>query len=301
MPCVGTIFNIQRYSIHDGPGIRTTIFLKGYPLRCYWCANPESQSPEPQLMTRDVKCIQCGNCVKACPEGALTLKPDAGRIIDWGRCTQCLECVSACPFGAISVNGWRTDVQCVLEEAKRDLVFYQTSGGGVTVSGGEPLFQSDFTKSLLASFQSHGLHTALDTTGYAPQEVFLDVLKHTNLLLIDVKHLDPKKHKISTGGDNSIILENMRAAAAKTTIWVRVPLIQGFNDSIEHIEAIAELSLEIGAERISLLPYHEGGMAKTSQIGKKYRMPGAKAPDENTLKELLEAISRTGVPASLGR
>ena len=297
----GIVFNVQRYSIHDGPGIRTTIFLKGCPLRCRWCANPESQAPEPQLMIRNLKCTRCGCCVAACPQGAMALDPDPGRVIDWDRCNQCLTCVPACLFGALSVSGWSARIDDLVDEAERDLAFYETSGGGVTISGGEPLFQPAFARDLLKALNRRGLHTALDTTGYAPSEVFLEVASVADLVLLDLKHLDPEIHKKFTGVDNRLILDNARSAAGAAALWIRVPLIQGFNDSPEHIRRVVELAVEIGAQKLSLLPYHEGGQVKAGQIGETYHLAGAQAPDQDRIRILLDIAAQAGLPASQGR
>jgi len=295
----GLIFNIQRFSVHDGPGIRTTVFMKGCPLRCLWCSNPESQDSFPNLMTRDVSCHACGACALACDRKAITVEAE-GRRIDRARCDNCFTCVSACPHDSLLSCGRYAGVQEVLDEVVRDRDFYANSGGGVTVSGGEPLSQPEFVTGLLASCKDVGLHRALDTTGYAAWETMEHVVKLVDLVLFDVKHVDPKKHRNATGVDNRLIMENLKRTSQVVETWVRVPLIAGFNDAENEIGELAKLGKALGVARFSLLPYHEGGVSKNRQMGKAYRCPDAQAPDGERLELLKEIIEGAGVPVSLG-
>ena len=288
----GIIFNIQRFSIHDGPGIRTTIFMKGCPLRCEWCSNPESQDFFPNLMVRDIQCKGCGQCVLACSQGAMTIN-EMGRKIDWGKCNQCLQCVSSCIYQSLNVCGKYMKLEEVLSEVLKDKAFYKNSGGGVTISGGECLSQSKFTLKLLKACKREGLHTALDTSGYAPWREMAAVFRFVDLILFDIKHLDSNEHKRTTGVGNELILENLERASKITKIWLRVPLIAGFSDSADHIRRIAILGKRLGVQKISFLPYHEGGKSKSEQLGWPYPLPDAKAPSEkhtNELKEMIKAI-----------
>ncbi|MEM2133701.1 MAG: glycyl-radical enzyme activating protein [Candidatus Freyarchaeota archaeon] len=296
----GLIFNIQRFSIHDGPGIRTTVFLKGCPLRCLWCSNPESHEPFPTIIVRDIKCARCGSCALVCPVGAISFDSERGRVINWSACNQCLVCVDACKYQSLSICGRYMDVGEVLGEVLRDVPFYKNSGGGVTVSGGEPLLQWEFVSELCRTFRENKLHTALETCGFAPWKNFERVLEHVDLVLYDVKHLDPVKHREGTGVDNEIILGNLHKAAKKRPVWIRVPLIAGYNDSKEHIKSLVDLAREVDAKKISLLPYHEGGKSKCEQIGKAYPIPDAKAPPEEYVKELEKYITELGVEATIG-
>jgi glycyl-radical enzyme activating protein len=296
----GLIFNIQRFSVHDGPGIRTTVFMKGCPLNCLWCSNPESQVIFPNLMVRDINCKGCGACVKACPKGAITLTKEGGRKVNREKCNQCLLCVESCQYNSLNICGKYMVVKEVLDEGLKDKAFYKNSGGGVTISGGECLVQSKFTLKLLKACKGEGLHTALDTTGYAPWKEMESLLPFVDLVLFDIKHLDSKEHKRTTGVGNKLILENLEKASKIASIWLRVPLIAGFNDSTDHIRKIAALGKRIGTQKISFLPYHEGGKSKSGQLGWPYPLPDAKAPSEKHIGKLMKIIGREGLKVSIG-
>jgi len=296
----GLIFNIQRFSIHDGPGIRTTVFVKGCPLRCLWCSNPESRDMFPNLMVRDISCQGCGACVEACLEGAITLTGEEGRKIDWDRCTQCFRCADACIYQSLNVCGWYVDVDEVLDEVIRDEAFYKNSGGGVTVSGGEGLSQADFVAGLLEACKDKGLHTVLDTTGYAAWETMKSVLCHVDLVLFDIKHLDSGEHKRTTGVGNELILENLKKTSAMKPVWLRMPLIADFNDSESHVSRLIKLGKGVGAQKISLLPYHEGGRSKCEQLGLPYPFLGATAPEKEHIEYLKRTIQKKGITAAIG-
>lgn len=296
----GLVFNIQRFSVHDGPGIRSTVFMKGCPLSCLWCANPESQDFSPQLMTRDLKCTGCGACAASCPQGAIRITAHGGRDIDWHQCEQCLQCVDACMFGALIRSGEPMSIEKVFDEVLRDQLFYKNSGGGITVSGGEPLLQSGFVAALLKTSKAHGLHTAVDTTGYVAWSKIQSIVHWADLLLWDLKHLDPRAHEQVTGVGNRLILENLTRAAKWTKIWLRMPLIGGFNDDKAHMAKVIDLAREINAEKISLLPYHEGGRSKCEQIGRSYLYFGAQAPDEETIDTLKKMIMDADIAVGIG-
>jgi len=295
----GLIFNIQRFSIHDGPGIRTTVFMKGCPLKCPWCSNPESQDSAPNLMVRDINCRACGACAGACPRQAIRIR-DGVREIDWERCDQCLQCVSSCLYGALTVCGRYMDVEEVLDEIRRDEAFYRNSGGGITVSGGEPLFQAGFVTRLLSASKNEGFQTALDTTGHAAWERIEAALPFVDLFLWDLKHMDPEVHKRFTGVGNELILENLRRVSGRARIWLRMPLIAGFNDSNAHMEAVLLLGKRVGAEKVSLLPYHEGGRSKSDQMGRPYAWSAASKPPDERIEALKHLVEREGLGVSVG-
>ncbi len=264
----GTIFNIQHFSIQDGPGIRTTLFLKGCPLRCPWCSNPESVLKVPQIRIAREKCLGCGECIDICESGALTIMD--GRIsFDHMNCTDCMKCVNICRPGCISRIGTAMTVEETAHILAKDRIFYEHTKGGVTISGGEPLRQPEFLESLLRDLHGRGIRTALDTTGFAPPEIFGRILEHVDLLLYDVKHLDPELHRQVTGVDNGLILSNLMSCRGLVEIWLRIPLIPGFNGSTAFTDAVIELAREVGAKRCCFLPFHRWGEHKYARLGLK--------------------------------
>jgi len=251
-------------------------------------------------MVRDINCQGCGKCLSVCPKGAITFNTVKGRQIDWTACDHCLKCADACAYQSIIVSGRYMKLEDVYNEVLKDKIYYKNSAGGITVSGGEPLCQSEFVACLLQQCRREGLHTALDTTGHAPWERMREVLQHTDLVLFDIKHLDPSQHKSKTGVDNRLIMENLIKAAGLTRIWLRVPLIPGFNDSEAHIKNIALLGVRIQAKKVSLLPYHEGGKPKCAQMGKEYYLTGTVPPGEEQINKLKSIIESTGLKVSVG-
>lgn len=277
----GIVFDIQKYSIHDGPGIRTTVFLKGCPLRCYWCHNPESQRREPEIFVKKSQCTLCGRCVAACPNGAsvasaegeaprasleegATGYPLAGvPVIDRKKCTACGNCCEACPSGARILTGRYVTPDMVMQEVLIDLVFYKNSGGGVTLSGGEATVQSDFALAVLQKCKEAGLHTALDTCGYVAWPVLERLLSYTDLVLYDIKCMGTEKHREATGRSNRMILENAKKIARYKQMRIRVPIIKGFNDSARELRAIARfVKAELGPVDIDLHAPNELGEIK---------------------------------------
>ena len=297
----GLVFNIQRFSIQDGPGIRTTVFMKGCPLTCPWCSNPEGISSVPEIMTSDRKCIGCKKCVEVCPLNAISYV-DGVRQINWNLCTNCLECAKVCPSHSIGVIGKYMTVDEAFKVASRDAPFYRNTGGGVTVSGGEPLLQWQFVLELLKKCKKIGLHTALDTSGYCRWEDMRKVLEYVDLILFDVKHADSESLKETCGASNQLMLDNLKKASRMSKIWLRVPLIPNFNDSESNIRAVAELAIGTKAEKVSLLPYHEYGKHKYQRLGKKYGFNGTGIlkPDHQIVVTSQQILESYGLEVSIG-
>lgn len=290
-PVHGVVFNIQRCSLHDGPGIRTTVFLKGCPLRCFWCQNPESQAVGTELLYDRRKCTLCGACRSACPHGAVGLvkgKPAYDRTL----CRGCGRCCPACPNEARSVSGRTMSVDEVMAEVRRDVKFYKRSGGGLTLSGGEPLSQPRFSRELLGRCREEGLHTTLDTSGAAPWSRLRGVLEQADFVLLDIKHLDPAKHAAATGRDNRLILANAKRIAKLKPLRLRIPLIPGFNDDAAAIGAIAGFARnELGGPAIDLLPYNRLGEIKYDFLGKEG--PALMTQTDERLRELEALLGDT--------
>lgn len=290
----GIVFDIQRFSIQDGPGIRTTVFLKGCPLRCLWCSNPESQKFPPELFFSESLCVRCHRCVEVCPTGATELNSDGTIQINYELCKACGECVKVCPSGARTTSGKLMSIEEVLDMVKKDSLFYRNSGGGVTASGGEPLYQPDFLIGLFKECQEAGIQTALDTSGYACWETIEKILGYVDLVLFDIKHMDSEKHKEYTGVDNKLILRNAeKLAQERKPLIIRVPLIPGYNDSEENIMALARFMRERELVRIDLLCYHQFGRKKYEMLGREYKLSGVntyKDEEVQMIKEELESF-----------
>ena len=290
----GTIFDVKHFAVHDGPGIRTTIFLKGCPLRCLWCHSPESQSPRPEIGYYPNLCIACGACVEACPHGAQTLgTPKILREL----CTGVGRCAEECYAGATIMYGREASVGDILEEADKDRLLYEASGGGVTLSGGEPTMQPGFASTLLGALKERGYHTALDTCGHAEWGVLEKVMADADLVLYDLKHMDSFTHEEITGVPNRLILANLeRAAGSGKTLVVRVPVIPGYNDSPENFKAMAGFLGGLkGVEAVELLPYHNLGAPKYLALGREYPLEGLRTPEPGELRELGSLLEAEGL------
>lgn len=296
---VGRIFDIQRFSIHDGPGIRTTVFMKGCPLRCVWCHNPEGISGEPLLSFLPNKCIGCGYCLRVCPEGAHRLDNDGTHVIDRARCTVCGKCTEECYAGALELVGREATVQEVLDEVLRDKPFYETSGGGMTLSGGEPLTQLEFTAALLEGGQRSDLHCAVETCGHVDFARFERILPDTDLFLYDIKETDPERHVEYTGVDNARILQNLRKLHDRgAAVLVRLPIIPGLNDRDDHFRALAKLAESLpGLEGFEVLPYHRLGTSKLERFGIEDDPLGdVEPPEKETVAGWVERLGELGMP-----
>jgi pyruvate formate lyase activating enzyme len=293
----GIVFNIQRFSLQDGPGIRTTVFLKGCPLRCWWCSNPESQAVYPEVAHSTALCVRCGECVKICPNQAISFSSgERGIRIDRRLCRNCGTCVSACYSGAIKVYGKEMSVVEVFEEIEKDVAYYKNSEGGVTVSGGEPLAQPDFVNSLLKQCQKSGLHTVVDTCGYVKQVVLKAVLRYTDLVFFDLKHANGPTHKRVTEVSNKRILNNLKLVAQSGIgAIVRVPIILGINDSLEDMTAIARYVASLKTiKEVNLLPYHRFGVGKYEMLDRAYRLDSTLPPKGAQLEELKKLVEAHG-------
>lgn len=292
------IFNIQRFSIHDGPGIRTVIFFKGCPLRCLWCANPESQLPGPELEVLPGNCIGCGECMKACPNQAISVQRE-GIQINRNRCRRCGLCAEQCYSNTLKYIGEEMTVEEVVAEIKKDAVFYQNSGGGFTFSGGEPLSCADFCLDVLRACRPMGYHSAIETSGYGSREAFVEMAKELSLIFLDIKHSDPEVHKKLTGVSNECILENLRSIEPYASeIIVRTPLVPGLNDSRENILATARICAGNAAvKEWEILPFHNLGEHKYEALGKEYDKAMFSKPGREHMEALADLANRVLKPA----
>ncbi|ODA39348.1 Pyruvate formate-lyase activating enzyme [Desulfosporosinus sp. BG] len=305
---VGPVLRIERTSIYDGQGLRTVLFLKGCPLRCRWCSTPESQEATLQKGYARNRCVGCGMCVRSCPEGALTMDEDGLKVItDSSKCQNCFVCVAKCLQSAHKRYGSLLSVQEVVREIVKDEIFFFHSGGGVTISGGEPLCQADFVAEVLRECRELGIHTAIETSFYAPYESIAKVLPWLNVLYVDLKHMDRKFHKQWVGRDNSLILDNLREidqTSEPLEIVVRLPLVPGANDSDSNLSATAEFckSLKKLIE-IELLPYHRLGLETYRNLGRDYLLQELVPPSSESITERANflALQNPGVPIRVGR
>jgi len=298
----GRIFNIQRYSIHDGAGIRTLVFLKGCPLRCLWCSNPESQKATPELGFIAARCVgveTCGApCVAACPLAAIGLDAGGKSVVDRRVCDLCGRCAEACVQEAFKLVGRDMTVDEVLREIEKDRPFYRRSGGGVTIGGGEPLAQPRFTAELLEAAQEEYLHTAIETSGHAAWPHLERVLHAVDLVHFDLKHLDPDRHKALVGHTNELILDNLgRVLSIKQPqeVVIRIPLIPGCNDSVENISAAARYVARLGFTQVELIPYHRFGVSKYAQYGMPYPLERTAPLADTAVRELSALVERWGL------
>lgn len=293
----GMVFNVQKYSVHDGPGIRTIVFLKGCPLHCRWCSNPESQRTAPELAYNPAKCLgieKCGRCLEVCTAGALTTNPEGRLVINRETCCNCMLCAEACPAVSLTVYGKAMTVDQVLAVVEQDAIFYSRSGGGMTLSGGEPLMQPDFALALLREARRRRIGTALETAGHCGWEQLAAACGLLDYLLYDIKTMDPARHQAFTGVSNEVILENLRRVRERfpdLPILVRTPVIPGVNDSEEDLAAIEDFLRGMPNLSRELLPYHRLAQPKYGYIGRAYPMGDAVLAQER-MDRLLAAAGR---------
>ncbi|MBN1855808.1 MAG: glycyl-radical enzyme activating protein [Dehalococcoidia bacterium] len=296
----GVVFDIQRFSLQDGPGLRTIVFLKGCPLRCAWCSNPESQQPAPQLLYDGDRCTLCLSCVPVCPSGALTSAGEGALSYDLTLCTTCGACVSACPNAARSISGKQMSVDEVLAAVLRDAPFYRRSGGGVTLSGGEPTLQPDFAKALLQAFRQHGMDTAIETCGYADTRTFISVVEQVDHVFFDVKHMNSTRHMELTRVPNELILDNLRALMhIHPDVTVRYPLIPDCNDGGDDLRSFAQYLLRLPRmPLVEFVPYHRYGEHKYRLLGRPYSLNGTPSCEEGEAERACQVLRQHEITCS---
>ncbi|MBE6087512.1 MULTISPECIES: glycerol dehydratase activator DhaB2 [Clostridium] len=296
----GVIFNIQKFSLHDGPGIRTIVFFKGCNMSCLWCSNPESQEVAPQIMFNKNLCTKCGRCQSVCETSAIDM--NSVYRIDKSKCIKCKRCVESCLNGALVLEGKKYSVEEIIKELKKDSVQYRRSNGGITLSGGEVLLQPDFAVELLKECKAYGWHTAIETAMYVNSEAVKKVMPYIDLAMIDIKSMNDEVHKRFTGVSNNIILKNIKLSDQLTKeIIIRIPVIEGFNADLQSIGEIAQFSKSLtNLKRIDLLPYHNYGENKYEAIGRDYLLGELKSPSEDKMERLKALVEIMGIPCTIG-
>ena len=297
----GRIFNIQRFSINDGPGIRTSVFVKGCNLRCLWCHNPESNSPLQEIQFFLQKCVRCGKCVEVCPPGAHRIDELGNHTFDRRLCDGCGLCVENCMNDALVYVAKYMEPEEVVAEVLKDFDYYRNSGGGLTISGGEPMLQKEFVKAVFARAQAEGIHTALDTAGHVRWEDLLEVLPFVDLVLLDLKAMDLELHRRGTGVSNRKILENAQALSRQNVdLVVRIPVVPGINASEENMrEAAAFLKDFSRLLYVELLPYHDLGVDKYASLGKTETQAVFEIPTAETMEKLAECFRAQNIPVKM--
>ena len=302
MTLKGLVHDIQRFAIHDGPGIRTLIYMKGCPIRCLWCSSPQTHTASLEILHIELNCQKCGRCVEVCPLKAITLSEEEGWQIDRELCDVCGQCVEACTNQALELVGYYTTVEELFREVEKDSPFFRRSNGGVTVGGGEPTMQHEFVAAFLKRCKQSYIHTAIETCGYAKWEDLEEILEYVDLVYIDIKHMDTLVHREITGVSNELILENARRAVAMRPTIIRIPTVPGYNDSDDNMLDTARFAAELGdnLKRIELLPYHKFGTQTYDRLGMKYKLADLEPPSEDHMERLKEIIEASGVKAQIG-
>ncbi len=294
----GLVLRIERFAVHDGPGNRTVVYLKGCPLRCWWCHSPESQSVDPEPVVVATRCIRCGTCVDACAHGAI-VETESGVDLLRDACEVCGECVEACPTGAREIAGRAMSVDALVEEIEKDRPFFRRAGG-VTFSGGEPLMQAAFLSEALAACRARRLHTAVETSGFAPWAA-VEAASAADLVLYDLKLVDEARHRRYTGVSNRAILDNLaRLAGRHPVLRVRVPLVPTVNDDADHLDALGRFVASLGLRQVDLLPYHTAGVAKYNRLGRPYALPDVSPPTPDAVNDARARLERCGLVVHVG-
>ncbi len=296
----GKIINIQKCCIHDGPGIRTTIFFKGCPLTCWWCHNPESQSYNKEILYNEEKCTKCGACEKRCSSKCIKIK-EAKMIHDFTKCILCENCIDSCIYNAREMVGTEYTVNELMKEIEKDRVFYEESGGGVTLSGGEVMMQINFVEELVKRCHGKGISVAMDTCGYAPFENYERILPYVDVFLYDIKIINSQKHETYTGKPSEIILDNLKRLSEKNArINLRIPLIEGVNTQEENIKEIIAFIKNLNILKINLLPYHDIGKDKYKRLNRHYKGNGMRKPSDEKIKEIKEMFEKYNFKIKIG-
>lgn len=299
--CAGIVLDIQRYSIHDGPGIRTVAFLKGCPLRCDWCSNPESQISNPEILVNCDACIKCKKCEHICPKRCIDITPQ-GPVLERANCDGCMQCADHCPGGALMVSGKTMTVNELARQLRKDEAFFRESGGGVTLSGGEAMLQASFCEAVMAEMKNDGISVVIETCGICRWEDLKSVAGQCEMILYDIKEMNPEKHKLFTGADNKVVLENARNLIREDfPVIFRIPLIPGRTATTKNMEAIALFLSQNGYNRaVYLLPYHNYGEHKYAYLGRSYPLSGADMLTAEQLDELAACFQPYAIPVIVG-
>ena len=296
----GLVFDIKRYAIHDGPGIRTTVFFKGCPLSCLWCDNPESQRFTKEFIFWPERCLNCDACVQVCKEKAI-IKNEAGREVEETKCNYCGDCIQQCYSEALQVIGREMSVEELVTEVEKDVDFFRESGGGVTFAGGEPFSQPDFLIDVLKGCKGRNLHTAMETCGLVSWGILERVSPYVDLFLFDIKHMNEDKHKALTGVSNRLILSNLERIAAMNQVVVRMPLIPDINDDEENIKAVGAFLSRLGKiEEVHLLPYHRLGVSKYEKLKKEYKLDKIAPPVQGGIEAVQRMLEQFGLRVNVG-
>jgi pyruvate formate lyase activating enzyme len=296
----GVVFKIQKFSIHDGPGIRTTVFLKGCPLKCWWCHNPEGLEPSGVIVYHGNRCLNCGNCSAKCPSNALQIE-DNRLLIDKSLCSKCYKCIEICPANALELIGKTMSTEQIIDVVSKDIIFYDESGGGVTFSGGEPLMQYEFLIETLKNCKKLGINTAVDTSGYTAWVRLKAVSNYTDLFLYDLKFMDEEKHKKYTGVSNKIILNNLELLSKTySNICIRVPVIPGINDNTDNLNNIGLFLKKIKIKDVNILPYHSIGSHKYKSLDVMYNLEELRIPSASEMQNIADLFNNYGIRTKIG-